>query len=301
MNYYEMRIDNLIKEKQELIDIIEKLKKENDDKEDIIKENEKIKIAFAKEKLHLLDEIAMLNKPIIYDRDKAIKESDLYIELETAFNICMTDLNQQIKRCDILLEENNNLSLEIEKLKKCTEFTKKCYESDFKSQNELIKNLKNTCSDTFRAYAKLLDDYEDAKQQIVDRNNITDKILLENKELIKNFCTCPSEIVPMKCSTLYIQTNSKESLEYKLLEEKYNLTKAKIDKLNDTINNYRSHQKYLEDKLYAMNSKKSGYLNKALYLEEQIHLLFNASSYQRLKRQNSKGITYEEIKLKPDD
>lgn len=92
-----------------------------------------------------------------------------------------------------------------------------------------------------------------------------------------------------------------ESPEYKQLEEKFNHAMNNSTALNDLVIKQRSKISYLEYKLYEMNSKKSEYINKYLYLKQQIKLIIEANVLQRNLKENSQGVSYDDIKLDPDD
>jgi hypothetical protein len=93
----------------------------------------------------------------------------------------------------------------------------------------------------------------------------------------------------------------KESYEYKKIEEKFKNSLGRIEGLGHVICDRDAEIKKQQDFIWLLNSKKSEYIDKYLYLKEQIQLVMDASPIQRLNRKNLKGISYDEIKLEPEE
>jgi hypothetical protein len=102
---------------------------------------------------------------------------------------------------------------------------------------------------------------------------------------------------------MQISTESNEStksLEYQLLENNYKQAQKKITDLTNLCYSRQLTIDYQQDKIWTINSEKSDYFNKYFHLKDQIKLIMEAGLSQRLARQNSKGVSYEQIKLEPD-
>lgn len=93
----------------------------------------------------------------------------------------------------------------------------------------------------------------------------------------------------------------KESLEYKLILQNCNLAIQRRNELGNLVNSLTAEINEMKDRMYYAQSKTSAYIDKYLYLKEQIQLVMNASPIQRLNRKNLKGISYDEIKLEPEE
>ena len=247
-------------------------------------------------------------------------EINFFREYDNLLDFHLTEIN---KMAEIIRNQNDYIkTLEEEKYKQQKDIELKIYDNISIHSKIFAKYLDSKSSECNR-YKNELKIAKEKIAELIKKNHELDVIgsllkerynkpvklykgiILDEEKTLKiekTSLTCPSgSTKDFNFRFLSECPDVKESSEYKKIEEKFKNSLARIEGLGHVICDRDAEIKKQQDFIWLLNSKKSEYIDKYLYLKEQIQLVMNATAIQRINKKNSKGVSYDEIKLEPQE